>query len=162
MNSARGFLLAALIIATGATTSVVTASGMAAVRNLAAEMGVTLPQGDRVSLLGRTFQLGDRPAIRTEPSQGDVEQIASAVSNGRRLSDMTIVSIHAHEGADGTFNTPVPGQFLVTFAHAMIDAITAMATMVLTAATTTRTIMMASATTTATPTSWRTCTFVVE
>ena len=104
------------------TTSVVTTTAMAAIRNLAAEMRLTLPQGDRISFLGRTFQLGDRPALRTMPSQADVERIASAVSNARRLSDITIVSIHAHEGVGGTFNTSEPAQFLVTFAHAMIDA----------------------------------------
>ena len=104
------------------TTSVVTASGMATVRSLAAEMGLTLPPGDRVSLLGRTFQVGNQAEYRTEPNRADIDQISAAVSTARRLSDVTTVSIHAHEGTNGTTNTNVPAQFLIPFAHAAIDA----------------------------------------
>lgn len=41
------------------------------------------------------------------------------VRNASRLADYTIVTIHAHEGGKDRF---VPAKFLVTFAHAMVDA----------------------------------------
>ena len=101
------------------TTAVVTDAGLTAVRTLARELGVALPPGDRVTLFDTTFVRGEKPGVHTAPNAADLEQIASAASNGRRLSDLTIVSIHAHEGTESAF---VPAEFLVTFAHAMIDA----------------------------------------
>ena len=65
--------------------------------------------------LRRWRQAGDR----TEPNPEDVEEIASVVKNASRLADLTLVTIHAHEG---TTDRLVPAQFLVTFAHAMVDA----------------------------------------
>jgi poly-gamma-glutamate synthesis protein (capsule biosynthesis protein) len=41
------------------------------------------------------------------------------VANASRQADYTIVTIHTHEGDGDRF---VPAQFLVAFAHAMIDA----------------------------------------
>jgi poly-gamma-glutamate synthesis protein (capsule biosynthesis protein) len=101
------------------TTAVVTDAGLTALRTLASELGVAVPPGDRITLFDTAFVRGDKAGVHTAPDAADVEQIASAVSNGRRLSDLTVVSIHAHEGAQSAF---VPADFLVTFAHAMIDA----------------------------------------
>jgi poly-gamma-glutamate synthesis protein (capsule biosynthesis protein) len=72
-----------------------------------------------VRFLGRQFVAGERVGLRTEPLKEDVEEIAAVVRSASRLADYTIVSVHAHEG-DG--DRTVPAQFLVAFAHAMIDA----------------------------------------
>jgi len=101
------------------TTNVLTRSGMSALRTLAADLGQVLPPSDTVRFLGQVFAVGDRPGRRTTPHPGDVREIAAAVRAGRGVSDLVIVSIHAHEaGADRS----VPAEFLVTFARAMIDA----------------------------------------
>lgn len=102
-----------------ATENVVTQAGLSALRTVAAELGQPLPQTDRVTFLGQTFVLGERTGRQTTPDPQDLQQIAAAVRIGRGLSDLTIVSIHAHEGGA---TQDVPAQFLSTFARAMIDA----------------------------------------
>jgi poly-gamma-glutamate synthesis protein (capsule biosynthesis protein) len=101
------------------TTYVITPAGLSSLRAVATDLRQTLPQTDRVTFLGQTFVLGERSGRQTTPNPADVEQIGAAVRSGRELSDLTIVSVHAHE-AGGTLD--VPPQFLTTFAHAMIDA----------------------------------------
>jgi poly-gamma-glutamate capsule biosynthesis protein CapA/YwtB (metallophosphatase superfamily) len=101
-----------------ATENVVTQAGLSALRTVATDLGQTLPQANRVTFLGESFVLGERPGRQTTPHPQDLEQIAAAVRRGRGLSDLTIVSIHAHEGGA---TQDVPAQFLSTFARAMID-----------------------------------------
>jgi poly-gamma-glutamate synthesis protein (capsule biosynthesis protein) len=79
----------------------------------------TSAPADTITFLGQRFVVGDRSEIRTEPFKNDLEEIASVVRNAARQSDLTFVTIHAHEGGR---DRSVPAQFLVTFAHAMIDA----------------------------------------
>jgi len=62
---------------------------------------------------------GETPAVRTAPNEEDLAAISAVVRNASRLADYTIVTIHAHERGQNNF---VPADFLVTFAHAMIDA----------------------------------------
>ncbi len=76
-------------------------------------------QREALTFFGRQFVAGAKAEIRTEPDAGDLEEIAAVVRNASRLADYTLVTIHAHEGAQ---NRAVPAQFLVTFARAMIDA----------------------------------------
>ena len=63
--------------------------------------------------------MGDQPGMRTEPLKEDVDEIAAVVRNASHLADLTLVTIHAHEGQ---VDRLVPAQFLVTFARAMVDA----------------------------------------
>ena len=77
------------------------------------------PAGEPFRVLGARFVPGDTPAVVTAPDEADVKAIAAVVRNASRLADYTIVSIHAHERGETNF---VPADFLVTFAHAMIDA----------------------------------------
>lgn len=102
------------------TTYVVTRERLEALRATAREMGMNVPaQGDSMNFVGRRFEVGDKPGVRTEPNKRDVDEIAAVVRSASRMADYTIVTIHAHEG-DG--NRTVPAQFLVTFARAMMDA----------------------------------------
>jgi len=75
--------------------------------------------GDQLRLFGARFAAGAAPAVRTTPDPDDVRAIAAVVRNASRLADFTIVTIHAHERGETNF---VPADFLVEFAHAMIDA----------------------------------------
>ena len=75
---------------------------------------------NELRFLGATFRSGDKPGIATEPDPKDLKEIAAEVRDARRQADWVMVSIHAHEGAPG--DREIPAEFLVTFAHAMIDA----------------------------------------
>ena len=83
------------------------------------EGGVPATQGD-VRFLGATFRAGDKPGVSTEPDARDLKEITAEIREARRQADWVMVSIHAHEGAPG--DREAPAQFLVTFAHAAIDA----------------------------------------
>jgi poly-gamma-glutamate capsule biosynthesis protein CapA/YwtB (metallophosphatase superfamily) len=102
------------------TTYVVTSERLEQLRQMAREVtGQTPAAGDSVTFAGRRFVAGVTPGIRTEPRQEDVAEIAAVVKSAATLADHVIVTIHAHEGGRSRFE---PAQFLVTFAHAMIDA----------------------------------------
>lgn len=84
---------------------------------------LSAPGGRRdgpVRLAGGTYEVGDKPAIRTEPLKEDVDGIVSSIREARRQADWVVVSIHAHEGKPG--NRELPADFLIAFAHAAIDA----------------------------------------
>jgi poly-gamma-glutamate capsule biosynthesis protein CapA/YwtB (metallophosphatase superfamily) len=102
------------------TTYQVTRAQLDSLRATARALGLRAPDGDRVRLFGQSFVVGDAPTVRTEPLKEDVDQIAAVVRSASKLSDLTIVTIHAHEGAPG--DRSAPAQFLPIFAHAMIDA----------------------------------------
>lgn len=102
------------------TTRIITGDQMTRFRDLLREMKVGARfQDGRLRVLGSWFEIGDEPRVRTEPNAEDVDEIAAVVNNASRLSDHTIVSLHGHERAG--LNSQ-PAEFIVTFAHAMIDA----------------------------------------
>jgi poly-gamma-glutamate capsule biosynthesis protein CapA/YwtB (metallophosphatase superfamily) len=76
--------------------------------------------GPQLKFLGANFRAGDKAAMNTEPDPKDMAQIVAQIRDARRQADWVVVSIHAHEGAPG--NREMPAEFLVTFAHAAIDA----------------------------------------
>lgn len=67
----------------------------------------------------RSFIVGDRFEIRTEPNEDDLAGNTRSVRIAREMSDLTLVSIHAHEPKDEMWQ---PADFIVEFAHACIDA----------------------------------------
>lgn len=101
------------------TTTVVTRERMDALRAVARELGMRPADGDRLSLFGRRFVVGETPGVRTEPLKADVDAMARVVSSAAKMADYVIVTIHSHEGGR---DRTVPADFLVAFAHAMIDA----------------------------------------
>ena len=101
------------------TTNVVTRERLDALRSVARELGLRPSDGDRLTLWGRRFVVGDPPGVRTEPLKADVDAMARVVSSAAKVADYVVVSIHSHEnGRDRT----MPADFLVAFAHAMVDA----------------------------------------
>ncbi len=102
------------------TTYLLPRERLESLRAIFRELGLNVPaKGDEFTALGDRFAVGNQPAVRTEPLEEDVKEIAAVVSNASRLADYTIVSIHAHEGRGNAFE---PAEFLVTFAHRMIEA----------------------------------------
>jgi poly-gamma-glutamate capsule biosynthesis protein CapA/YwtB (metallophosphatase superfamily) len=102
------------------TTYVVTRERFAQLQQAVADVNGRAPAaGEALNFFGRRFVVGETPGLRTEPLKEDVDEIASVVRNASRLADLTLVTIHAHEGH---IDRLVPAQFLVTFARAMVDA----------------------------------------
>ncbi len=67
----------------------------------------------------RSFIVGEEFGIRTEPHDGDLAANTRAVGAAKEMSDLTLVSIHAHEqGAERW----LPADFITTVAHACVDA----------------------------------------
>lgn len=103
------------------TTYTVDAATLEGLRKLSLLNSPDAPQHNGpVRIAGATYQAGDADAIHTEPSKEDLNGIVASIRDARRQADWVIVSIHAHEGKPG--NREAPADFLVTFAHAAIDA----------------------------------------
>ena len=100
-------------------TYVVSSASLSKLREVAAEVGVRTGAGDRMRFMGRQFEVGDRPGMRTAPHESDLAQIVAAVAEAKRQADWVIVTSHTHESAG---SREIPAEFLVTFAHAVVDA----------------------------------------
>ena len=108
------------------TTYVVTRDQLEALRSMLDDLKLNPPEtGDRLFVRqsrydrGNNYMVGDKPEVRTEANPEDMKEISAVVSSASRLADYTIVSIHAHMGGRDKFDPP---QFLLDFAHGMIDA----------------------------------------
>jgi poly-gamma-glutamate capsule biosynthesis protein CapA/YwtB (metallophosphatase superfamily) len=102
------------------TTYGVTRAELDALKSMARELGLNPGgAGDALTLWGHRFVARDRPEVRTEPLKTDMDAIARVVTSAAKMADYVIVSVHSHEGAA---DRTVPAQFLVAFAHRMIDA----------------------------------------
>jgi poly-gamma-glutamate synthesis protein (capsule biosynthesis protein) len=73
---------------------------------------------DLVPLLDLNFRAADKAAIRTNPSDGDMNAISTWVHEARNRSDFVIVSLHGHEQGK---TREEPAEFIPIFAHRMID-----------------------------------------
>ncbi len=114
------------------TVHEVTADQFAAVRAMAEQLGLEAKR-QQMMKLGfafppddpQSFPLGDmifkaaeRTALRTKPKQKDMDGIARWVREARRMSDLVLVSVHAHEQEA---DKEQPAEFLPVFARRMID-----------------------------------------
>lgn len=86
----------------------------------AINMGSRFPPDnpDVFPFLDTSFLAGDEPATETTPNKKDMDAIATWVREARMRADLTIVSLHAHEQAATRED---PAEFIVAFAHRMID-----------------------------------------
>ena len=74
--------------------------------------------GER-TLFGSTFFAADPPRVETSCVQADLDRICRWVREAKARAETAIVSMHSHE--NGT-TLVEPADFLVEFAHAVIDA----------------------------------------
>jgi poly-gamma-glutamate synthesis protein (capsule biosynthesis protein) len=106
------------------TTYTVDPATLAALRQLAGGGeggGSSAANPEReLRFLGATFRPGEKLAVTTEPDLKDLKEIVAEVREARRQADWVVVSTHAHEGLP--HDREIPAEFLVTFAHAVIDA----------------------------------------
>lgn len=96
-------------------------SGAEEQRQLSVDMGFTRPpkREGEFHFAGRSFIAGDEFGIRTEAHEKDLEGNADAIREAAQVSHLTLASIHAHEQG---VTKEDPADFLVTWAHAMVDA----------------------------------------
>ena len=71
-----------------------------------------------VRFAGQSFIAGDEWGVRTEAHEGDLEANMRSMREARNRSDLTLMSIHAHEASTEKW---LPAEFIVDFAHASID-----------------------------------------
>lgn len=73
-----------------------------------------IPMGDSV-----TFFSGEKTQYHTYTNRDDMLRLEHAITEAKAQSDYILISIHAHELAGDSKETP--GEFLVEFAHRCID-----------------------------------------
>jgi poly-gamma-glutamate synthesis protein (capsule biosynthesis protein) len=102
------------------TTYHVSTASLQKLRDVAEETEMRIAgSGDSVRLLGEQFVARDPVGRHTAPHRGDMADIVKTVRDARRQADWIIVTSHTHESS-GSRETPA--DFLVTFAHAVVDA----------------------------------------
>lgn len=74
---------------------------------------------DTFPLNGMNFRAGSQPRHIRKPNKQDLFEILRWVEEARRMSDITLVSIHAHEQGR---TEEEPAEFVSEFAYACIDA----------------------------------------
>ena len=80
--------------------------------------GFPLDDPDAVALGDLVFSAGEDVALRTKAKAKDLDAIARWVREARLVSDVVMVSVHAHEQGASKED---PAEFLVAFARRMID-----------------------------------------
>lgn len=102
------------------TTRVLTRDQLESLRTGLAGAGLNVPaSGDRIRTFGETFVAGEEPGVRTSADSSDIAELSAVVRNAAGLADYVIVTIHAHERGE---NNGQPADFIIQFAHAMIEA----------------------------------------
>lgn len=97
----------------------ITQEQMDALRSYREGTGSSRGEGERFRLFGETFQVGDEYRSLTTPHEGDLAEIVASVEEAKRQANLVIFSSHSHDR--GRTNN-YPGDFIVTLAHAVIDA----------------------------------------
>ncbi|MGE3652364.1 MAG: CapA family protein [Reyranellaceae bacterium] len=95
--------------------------GLEAERQQRIKMGFTFAPSDPALFpLGTmNFRASNRPAVRMTANRKDVDGIVRWIREARGLSDVVLVSLHAHEQAE---SKEIPAEFIPVFARAVIDA----------------------------------------
>jgi poly-gamma-glutamate synthesis protein (capsule biosynthesis protein) len=99
--------------------------GLEAERQAKIKLGFAFPAADpSLFPLGEMkFRLAptaaNRPAVRTTASRKDIDAMVRWVREARGLSDLVVVSLHAHEQGE---SKEIPAEFIPAFAREMIDA----------------------------------------
>ena len=101
---------------------VIESSGVNAYNNILRKEGyINSPLADGEIPLGEMidFYCGEKNQYHTYPNAEDMSRLEKSIQEAKAQSDYILVSIHAHELAGDSKETP--GEFLVDFAHRCID-----------------------------------------
>ena len=77
-----------------------------------------------ITVLGQTYRLGEKSGRTWTMSKLDHFEILKEVRSAKKLADLVIFTIHAHEGPEGPGegDGPYPADFLPVLFHNVIDA----------------------------------------
>lgn len=94
--------------------------GLEHMRQKIIQLGFAFPPDDPalVPFEKLQFRAAEKAAIRMQAKPADVDDMARWVREARELSDLVLVSFHAHEYGE---DEESPAEFLPVFAHRMID-----------------------------------------
>jgi poly-gamma-glutamate synthesis protein (capsule biosynthesis protein) len=70
---------------------------------------------------GAEYVVGEEIKINSRANKTDIDEMQASVRDAARQADWVVVSLHAHESATPK-DKDMPAEFVVEFAHAMIDA----------------------------------------
>jgi poly-gamma-glutamate synthesis protein (capsule biosynthesis protein) len=101
------------------TVNEITQDQMESLRDFRESTGASRPTGDRLRLFGETFTVGPEYRTVTTVNETDLTELVASVEEAKRQADFVIFSSHSHQR--GQTNN-YPADFLVTLAHAAIDA----------------------------------------
>jgi poly-gamma-glutamate capsule biosynthesis protein CapA/YwtB (metallophosphatase superfamily) len=95
--------------------------GLEAERQQKIKMGFAFAASDPAvfPLNGMNFKTANKPAVRTTANKKDIDGIVRWIAEARGLSDLVLVSLHAHEQGE---SKEIPAEFIPVFARQMIDA----------------------------------------
>lgn len=68
-----------------------------------------------------SIERGKEPAVRTYMNEKDCDEIMNNVKDASLRSDVTIVSLHTHEGKNENWYSPEPASFVEDFCRRAID-----------------------------------------
>jgi len=80
--------------------------------------GYNAEEPNKLTAFGKNFTVGDNLEVLNKANDQDLNEITAVINNASRVSDYTIVTMHAHEGEKRS----EPAPFLHDVARAMIDA----------------------------------------
>lgn len=95
--------------------------GLEAERQHKIKMGFAFAPSDPAlfPLGAMNFRAANRPAVRMTANRKDIDGMTRWIREARGLSDVVLVSLHAHEQAE---SKEIPAEFIPVFAREMIDA----------------------------------------
>jgi poly-gamma-glutamate synthesis protein (capsule biosynthesis protein) len=79
---------------------------------------------NEITLLGQTYRLGEKSGRTWTMNKMDHFEILKEVRSAKKLADLVVFTIHAHEGPEGPGegDGPYPADFLPVLFHNVIDA----------------------------------------
>ncbi|MGN0204668.1 MAG: CapA family protein [Coprococcus sp.] len=86
------------------------------------------PQGQDSFRFGSLFEgclqieRGDRAYVRTYVNEKDASEILKSIADAKKRSDLTVFSLHTHEGLNENWYAKQPPEFIEKMAHDAIDA----------------------------------------
>jgi poly-gamma-glutamate synthesis protein (capsule biosynthesis protein) len=82
------------------------------------------PSPNEITVLGQTYRLGEKSGRAWTMNKLDHFEILKEVRSAKKLADLVIFTIHAHEGPEGPGegDGPYPADFLPVLFHNVIDA----------------------------------------
>ncbi len=95
--------------------------GLEAERQQKIKMGFAFAPSDSTlfPLGAMNFRAANRAAVRMTANRKDIDGMTRWIKEARGLSDVVLVSLHAHEQAE---SKEIPAEFIPVFAREMIDA----------------------------------------